>query len=151
MEKYEINKETLAVIGVNKNTTKVLEKNKEYYINDIAYEVMEHSCRYFGSSYEGRVEGSKRMIGYNYKLPIIVEESNELVFFPINMVEHPNCVWISLKWYDFVKEENNKIYIYLKNGKKIQTTASKNSVENQVLRASRLLYVLNERKLLKNK
>ena len=74
MEKYEINKETLAVVGINKKTTKVLEKSREYIINDIAYEVMEHSCQYFGSSYGGRVEGSKKMIDSNYKLPIIVEE-----------------------------------------------------------------------------
>lgn len=150
MEKYEINKETLAVVGVNKNSTKILEKNKEYYIKDIAYEVMEHSCKYFGSSYNGRVEGSKKMIGSNYKLPIIVEESNELIFFPIVTPDNPKCVWIALKWYDYVKVENGKTYIYLKNGKKIQSSASKNSIENQVLRASRLLYVLNERKLARN-
>lgn len=151
MEKYEINKETLAVVGINKNSTKILEKHNEYYVKDVAYEVMEHSCQYFGSSYSGRVEGSKKMIGSNYKLPIIVEESNELIFFPIITPDNPKCVWISLKWYDCVKLENENIYIYLKNGKKILSSASKNSIENQVLRASRLLYILNERKILKNK
>lgn len=151
MEKYEINKETLAVVGVNKNSTKILEKENEYYVRDIAYDVMEHSCNYFGSSYSGRVEGSKKMIGSNYKLPIIVEESEEIIFFPIITPDNPKCIWISLKWYDSVKIENNKTYIYLKNGKKIQSLASKNSVENQVLRASRLLYILNERKIAKNR
>lgn len=151
MEKYEINNETLAVVGINKNSTKILENNKEYYIKDIAYEVMEHSCQFFGSSYEGRVEGSKKMIGSNYKLPVIIEESNELIFFPIITPDSPKCIWISLKWYDYAKEENGKVYIYLKNGKKILSSASKYSIENQVLRASRLLYVLNERKLAKNR
>lgn len=150
MNRYEINRETLAVVGIDKNSTKILEKDKEYYINDIAYDVMEYSCQYFGSSYVGRVEGSKKMLGSNYKLPIIVEESSELIFFPIITPDNPRCIWISLKWYDFVKEENDKTYIYLKNGKKILSLASKNSVENQVLRASRLLYILNERKLVKN-
>lgn len=151
MEKYEINKETLAVVGINKSSTKILEKDNEYHINDIAYEVMEHSCKYFGSSYSGRVEGSKKMIGSNYKLPIIVEESEEIIFFPISSPDCPKCIWVSLKWYDYVKVENNKTYIYLKNGKKIYSIASKNSIENQVLRASRLLYVLNERKIAKNR
>jgi len=150
MEKYEINKETLAVVGISKNSTKIFEKDREYLINDIAYEVMEHSCKYFGSSYGGRVEGSKKMIGSNYKLPIIIEESSELIFFPIITPDNPKCVWINLKWYDSVKLENGKTYICLKNGKKIISSASKNSVENQVLRASRLLYVLNERKLVKS-
>ena len=150
MNKYEINNETLAVIGINTNFTKILEKNKEYFLNDIASDVMEHSCQYFGSSYSGRVEGSKKMIGSNYKLPVIIEESNELIFFPITSPDSPKCIWVSLKWFDYVKEENGKTYIYLKNGKKISCNISKNSIENQVLRSSRLLYVLNERKLVKN-
>lgn len=146
MNKYEINEETLAVIGTGKKSTKVLEKNKEYFLNDVAYEVMDYSCQYFGSSYSGRVEGSKKMIGCNYKLPIIIEESMELIFFPISTPDNPKCVWISLKWFDHVNTENDKTYIYLKNGKKILSSASKKSIENQVLRASRLLYILNERK-----
>ena len=92
----------------------------------------------------------KKMIGSNYKLPIIVEESNELIFFPIITPDNPKCVWISLKWYDHVEIINGNTYIILKNGKKILSSASKNSVENQVLRASRLLYILNERKIVKN-
>lgn len=151
MEKYEINKETLAVVGIDGKTTKIFEKNREYIINDIAYEVMEHSCKYFGSSYGGRVEGSKRMIDSNYKLPVIVEESNELIFFPITTIENPKNIWVSLKGFDKVLEEKGKTYIYLKNGKKVVTSVSKNSIENQVLRSTRLLYVLNERKMAKNR
>ena len=36
---------------------------------------MDDSCKYFGSSYQGRYEGTKNLIGMNYKLPIIIEES----------------------------------------------------------------------------
>jgi hypothetical protein len=37
MEKYEINNETLAVIGINKNSTKILEREREYILNDIMF------------------------------------------------------------------------------------------------------------------
>lgn len=151
MEKYEINKDTAAVVGINKNFTKIVEKEKDYFIKDIAYEVMDYSCQYFGSSYLGRVDGSKRILGANYKLPIIVEESNNLIFFPITTYENPKCIWVSLKWYDNVEVENGNTYIILKNGKRILSPASKNSIENQVLRASRLLLLLNERKNVENK
>lgn len=150
MEKYEINKDTAAVVGINEKFTKIVEKENDYFVNDIAYEVMDYSCQYFGSSYLGRVDGSKRILGANYKLPIIVEESNDLIFFPIISPDCPKCTWISLKWYDSVKIEDGKTYIKLKNGKKIMSSASKNSIENQVLRASRLLLLLNERKKSKN-
>ena len=146
MEKYEINKETAAIVGINEKFTKIVEKDNDYFISDVAYEVMDYSCQYFGSSYEGRVNGSKKMLGANYKLPIIVEESNNLIFFPISAADNPKCVWISLKWFDYVTKEGKETKIHLKNGKKISTKVSKNSIENQVLRASRLSLILNERK-----
>ena len=151
MEKYEINEETLAVLGINKKQAKVLESSKEYVINDSAYEVMDYSCKFFGSSYSGRVDGSKKMLGANYKLPIIVEESSELIFFPISSPDNIKCIWISLKWVKDIIDEDGKTYIVLKNGKKIESFMSKLSVKNQIMRASRLNLILNERKINKIK
>lgn len=148
MEKYEVNEETLAVIGISNNESKILENNKEYYLNDSAYEVMDYSCQYFGSSYIGRVDGSKKMIGANYKLPIIVEESSELIFFPITSPENTKCIWISLKGYKDVYEDGDKTIILLKNGKKIESFISKTSIKNQLMRASRLNLILNDRKII---
>ncbi len=147
MKQYEVNDETLAVIGINENNSKVLEKKKEYLIENSSYEVMDYSCQYFGSSYLGRVDGSKKMLGANYKLPIIVEESSGLIFFPITSPENKECIWISLKWYQETLESKEHTYIILKNGKKILCSISKKSIENQVMRASRLNLILNERKL----
>lgn len=146
MEKYEVNEETLAVIGLDKAKTRVVETDKEYIIEDSAYEVMDYSCQYFGSSYVGRVDGSRTMLGANYKLPIIVEESSDLIFFPISSPDNPKCMWISLQWVEDVYEENGKTFILLKNGKKIESTASKSSIKNQIMRSSRLNLILNDRK-----
>ena len=147
MEKYEVNDETLAVIGIGKNKSKIIEKEREYFIEDSAYEVMDYSCKYFGSSYLGRVDGSKKMLDANYKLPIIVEESSELIFFPISSPENINCIWVSLKWYQDIINKDGKSYIILKNGKKIESSISKSSIKNQILRASRLNLIINERKI----
>ncbi len=147
MKQYEVNDETLAVIGIDENNSKVLEKKKEYLIENSSYEVMDYSCQYFGSSYLGRIDGSKKMLGANYKLPIIVEESSGLIFFPITSPENKECIWISLKWYQEVLESKEHTCILLKNGKKILCSISKKSIENQVMRASRLNLILNERKL----
>lgn len=146
MKEYEVNDETMAILGVDNNNSKVYENNKEYKIASSSYEVMDYSCQYFGSSYSGRVDGSKRILGANYKLPIIVEESSEMIFFPITSPEKSDCIWIALKWYKNVEQVGNTTYIILKNGKKIKTIMSKKSIENQVMRASRLNLILNERK-----
>ena len=82
MDSYEINKDTYAVISVNENITKVIENEGEYLINTSSYNVMENSCEYYGSSYTGRLRGTKAILGSTYKVPIIIEETNDLIFFP---------------------------------------------------------------------
>lgn len=147
MLKYEINRETAAIIGLSKKETKVLENNNEYIIKDNAFNVMDHSCKYFGSSYNGRIEGSKNILGFNYKLPILVEEYNNSIFFPIKQIDDPTCIWISLNLYDRVVQNNKNTIIYFKNGKKITVNVSKNIINNQVLKSSRLKYIISDRKI----
>ena len=48
--KYEINKDTFAILPLENNKSRIIEKNNEYIIDDDPYSVMEHSCSYFGSS-----------------------------------------------------------------------------------------------------
>lgn len=150
MIKYEFTVDTVAIVGINKNSTKIVEKSKNYTINDCSYQVMENACNYYGSSYDGRVKGSKYITGINYKVPIVVEETNNLIFFPIREIENPKCTWIALKWFEKVEEKDGNTFIYFKNGKKIMTSVSKYIIENQVLKSSKLNYLLNERKIAQN-
>lgn len=145
-ENYEINKNTLAVIGMKQGKAKIIEYDTEKLLENNAYEVMDYSCNYFGSSYQGRVDGTKSILGYNYKVPIIIEESSELIFFPTTSPNLEDCSWFSLDSISDIKEENNKTLIVLKNGQKLVSDVSKSSLENQILRATRLKYVLNDRK-----
>lgn len=150
MEKnYEINHDTLAVISLKNGKTKVIEYDKEFILNDKAYEVMEHSCGYFGSSYQGRVDGSKKILGSAYKVPVIVEESSDLIFFPTSSPDIKDCSWFSLSSIDSINKNKRTTQICLKNGKKVTVSVSKNSLENQLLRATRLKYLINDRKVAK--
>ena len=85
MDSYEINKDTCAVISLNDDITKVIEKEDDYFINKSCYEVMEESCQYYGSSCDGRIKGTKVILGSGYKVPIIIEESNDIIFFQQNL------------------------------------------------------------------
>ena len=143
---YEINNSTLAVISIDNNTCKVLEEEAEYVINKSSYEVIDNSCKYFGSSYQGRYEGTKNLIGMNYKLPIIIEESRNIIFFPTTSPRLDDCCWISLNKISNYIVENNEVYVFFKNGTKIKLNISFFALENQILRASRLESVLRHRK-----
>lgn len=146
MKDYEINDETMALIQLGEEKTKIIEEDNEYVVNKSAYSIMDESCKYFGSSYLGRVEGSRNMIGYEYKLPIIVEESRKLIFFPTSSPSSDDCSWISLKHVNNIEKTSDNTVLVFKNGTKIKLNVSKASFNNQLLRSTRLESVLNARK-----
>ena len=82
MDNYIINSNTIAVIGIDNNTCKVIEIDNEKIINKSSFSVIEDSCLYYGSSYQGRVDAANVLIANSYKVPIVVENFNNLVFFP---------------------------------------------------------------------
>ena len=145
MDSYEINKDTCAVIGVNDNVTKVIECDDEYYINKGCYEVMEDSCQYYGSSCEGRMKGSKYIMGSNYKLPIVVEESNDIIFFPTESPNSPNCGWFSLNNVENYERCEGFTKVTFVSGKELIVKMSVTSFENQILRANRLGSLIRRR------
>ena len=143
---YEINYDTQLLLPINSNQTKVIENDDEYIIDNTTLNVLEHSCEYFGSSYEGRKEGTKKLLGITHKSLIIVEESRRIIFFPTASVDNEKCIWINLEKIDnYFKVDNKNSAIKLKNGKIINLNISYGSLTNQILRASRLKYVLEER------
>ena len=108
---------------------------------------MEDSCKYFGSTYEGRKESAKDILGAEYKVPIVVEDTENLVIFPTTSPYSDECVWISLKRLKkFEKVDSFNTKIIFDNNKEIIVPCSYRTIENQISRASRLDYILRMRK-----
>jgi competence protein ComK len=151
MNYYEINDETMAVIPIDYDKTKIIEKEKEYIIEKKAYTIMDESCKYYGSSYKGRIEASKELLNCSYKLPIIVEESSALIFFPIKSSLLQDCSWINVNCIKNIEKIGNKCNITLRNGKKILLDISKLSLENQIYRSSKLESIIYKRIITKKR
>ena len=135
---YEINEGTLAILAKNKKSL-ILEDDKKYVVDSLPFDVVDHSCKYFGSSYEGRKEGTKEILHINYKVPIIVDNSRNLIFFPTNSPISDDCSWLSLKSIKSIKEGDfNTTDVIFNNGVSINIPVSKRTMDNQILRASRL-------------
>ena len=145
--KYEISNGTLAIVPNEKENSLVYEDEERYIIDDKPFKIMEDSCKYFGSTYEGRKESAKEILGAEYKVPIVVEDSENLVIFPTTSPFSDECVWISLKRLKkFEKIDACNTKITFDNSKEIIVPCSYRSIENQVSRASRLDYILRMRK-----
>ena len=144
---YEINEGTLAIIPSEKNSIIFEDKEKKEYQKS-PYEIIDYSCKFFGSSYQGRKEGTKSILNVSYKLPIIVESSKNIIFFPTNSPTDNDCCWISLKNIERIEEcEYNTTNIVFNNGVSIKIPISKRSIENQILRSSRLDSIMRNRKI----
>lgn len=146
MKEYEINEDTLAVIPIDEKSTKIIEENREYVVAKNTYKIMDDSCQYFGSTYEGRKGGSKNILGTGYKVPILVKEENYVILFPSESPSLSSCIWLSLHHIQEVKQaEDNHAIVYFKNNQKLDLLVSYRSIENQILRSSRLESILRER------
>ena len=146
LKEYEINSNTLIIIPISKKVSKVIEINEEFMINKNSTEIIDDSCKFFGSSYSGRFEGTKKLIGVNYKSPIIVEESREIIFFPTSSPRFDNCYWVCLNKIDKFKKTIHDSKIVFKNGLEIDIPVSYSSLENQILRSTLLESKLRDRK-----
>lgn len=142
---YEINEGTLAILAKNKKSL-ILEDDKKYVVDSLPFDVVDHSCKYFGSSYEGRKEGTKEILHINYKVPIIVDNSRNLIFFPTNSPISDDCSLLSLKSIKSIKEGDfNTTDVIFNNGVSINIPVSKRTMDNQILRASRLDLIMRNR------
>ena len=145
--KYEISKGTLAILPNEKNSSLVYEDDERYIIDQTPYQIMEESCKYFGSTYQGRKDGAKEMLGAEYKVPIVIEDSSNLIVFPTTSPLSDDCVWISLKRVNkIIKIDANNTKIVFDNNKEIIVDSSYRTIENQLSRASRLDLILRNHK-----
>lgn len=146
MDDYEINDDTLAIMPLDEYRSKVIEKNRSFIVNQTPIKIIDNSCQYFGSSYQGRFLGTKNLIGISHKAPIIIEESKEIIFFPTCSPRLCSCAWISLRNLQNYKKNNKNTLLIFNNGHLLDLKISYGMLDNQVLRAARLESVLRLRK-----
>lgn len=143
---YDINRDTVMIIPINDKKSRVIETNGDYIVDDNAYSIMERSCLYFGSSYEGRLLSSKSILGSVYKAPIVVEESRSIIFFPVKSSVVKQNVWISLNNLVSYNKHEKKTIITFKRDKQVLLDIPYFSIDNQVLRSTLLESVIRRRK-----
>ncbi|WP_077617196.1 competence protein ComK [Bacillus sinesaloumensis] len=146
---YEINPDTMAVLPIEdgKNTcSRVLEVEGEYIVAMKPTEIVDRSCRYFGSSLKGRQEGTREIMGVTHKAPIIVEASNKIFLFPTTSPTKLDCAWLS---HNYVSECSFSQYesttVIFTNKQAIQLQISKGSFQNQLHRTAQLRTIVTNR------
>lgn len=145
---YIINGETVAMVSVSCSCCRVFELDDCFEVNMSLKDIVELSCKYFGSSFNGRIDGSKYHLGDNYKVPIIIDEYRDIIIFPIKSYNSVNNCIISFNKINNYEKIDDGILLYTKNGKKIKISDSFGIFENQYFKAQKLfLKILKTRNM----
>jgi competence protein ComK len=98
IEEYVINPLTMFIKPIeygSKIYSQINEVNNEFISPFKPLEIIKNSCNYFGSDYEGRRNGTRQLIGYTHKIPIAIDPTNRIFFFPTTSPTRQECIWIS--------------------------------------------------------
>ena len=143
---YEIDLSTLMLIGIDENSTKVITTDNEFIIHESAKKIVDNSCHFFGSSLTDRIKATNRLVKMASKTPIVIEESRNIIFFPLRSTREKNNIWICFNQLDnYTKDGYNTIFKF-KNNKEISLKFSYYIVDNQVTRSLILDYEINNRR-----
>ena len=143
---YEIDLSTLMLIGIDDNITKVITLDDEFIINIDSKKIIDNSCKYFGSSLNDRVNTTKRLINIKSKSPIIVEESRNIIFFPLKSVRDKCNIWISYNNLEKYVKLDDKTKFIFNSKKEVIIDFSYYIIDNQVTRSLMLDYEINKRR-----
>lgn len=143
---YKINPRTLAIIPINRRRSKIYENDNVFIIQQNSQKIIAENCEYFGSSYLGRKKGTTELIGVTHKAPILIEDTNNIIFFPTCSPRHNDCMWLSLNNIDSFQAYDGDALIKFTNNYVLQVNASAKVINNQVLRSTRLESVIQKRR-----
>lgn len=145
-DKYIINENTMALIPV-KGGCKIIENYITYFSIKMPIDIINESCKYYGSSFLGRCASTEYMTGIKYKCPIIISEIKSIIFFPTSSYKKTDCYWFNYNTIKKYYENSNYLLeIELLNGEKITLNLSKRIFNNQLFRSSRLESILRSKK-----
>ena len=147
--KYEISNGTLAIVPNEDDNSLIYEDNERFIVEESPFKIMEDSCKYFGSTYKGRKDSAKEILGAEYKIPVVIEDSTNLIVFPTTSPKAEDFAWICLNRVKNInKVDSFNTKITFDNDRELIVPCSYRSIENQLSRASRLDVILRKRKKL---
>lgn len=141
-EEFELSTHTLAIIPMqygSKLYSKVLEMDKELISPFRPVDVIKKSCRNYASSFTGRKEGTKALIGVTHKSPIVIDPLQSIYFFPTTSPTNPDCAWIAHEnVLSYKKVDKTHTEVIFRNKQIFKFSISYSSFQNQMLRTALL-------------
>lgn len=147
LDSYIINCETLLIVPCDKNKVHVYEIDNEFIVNTNSLKIIESSCLFFGCSLEGRKQGTKNLIDCEMKVPVVIEDSKNLIFFPTSSYKNKQSIWISYQnLLKYTKCDRNITLLNFKGNINVKVDVRYGIIDNQVIRCIKLDTFIIKRK-----
>ena len=131
---------------VSKLYSKVLTVDNEFISPFRPLEIIKKNCRYYASSFTGRKEGTKALIGVTHKAPIVIDPVQAIYFFPTASPSQHHCMWISFEHVEEFNEiDRDTTEVIFSNKKTLHVSISYKSFQNQLSNTAMLLAKVERR------
>jgi competence protein ComK len=134
------------LISLDDIKTKIITMDDEFVLDIDSKKIIDNSCKFFGSSLNDRVNMTKRLINIKSKSPIIIEESRDIIFFPLKSIREKCNIWISFNNLEKFVKSGDKTIFYFKGNKQVEIDFSYYIIDNQVTRSLMLDYEVKKRR-----
>ena len=146
---YIINVETLLIVPYGREKSKIFENDRTFIINETTCNILKNSCLFFGSSIEGRREAVKHILEVDMKVPIIVENIRDIIFFPVSNCIKKNSTWISYQnLLKYTKFNEFSTVLNFRDNVGVKVDVKCNLIDNQVVRCLKIDTILSKRKMI---
>lgn len=149
IEEYEVNSCTMFLEPVeygSKIYTRIIEVDDEFLSPFKPIEIIRNSCAYFGYDYESRKKGTRLLTGIKRKIPIVIEPTNRLFFFPTTSPSRQECIWIAHDHVEnYHRADRQQTSITFQNKKTYHFPVSYCTIDGQMLRTGSFKIKLMQR------
>ncbi|WP_242637846.1 MULTISPECIES: competence protein ComK [Bacillaceae] len=130
----------------NKIFSTIVEPEDEFLSPFKPLDLIKNSCAFYGVDYESRRKGTKLLIDYSRKLPIVIEPINNIYAFCTTSPEDPNCIWFFLEHIkDYRRASARQTLVIFRNDNSFTFPVSYSTFNTQMLRTSYLQTKLMQR------
>ncbi|MEH7180834.1 competence protein ComK [Neobacillus vireti] len=149
IEEYEVNPYTMFIKPIaygSKIYSEIVEVEDEFLSPFKPLDIIRTSCEYYGCDYEGRRNGTKQLVGYAHKIPIAIDPTNRIFFFPTTSPNRQECIWIShehVKDYDRINPQET--LVLFNNNQSFKFPISYSTISSQLERTAYLRTKLMQR------
>lgn len=110
------------------------------------FNIIQKSCAFYGVDYEGRRKGTRLLIDYSRKLPIVIEPINNIYTFCSASPENPKCIWFFAEHIkDYRRASTRETMVIFRNNQSQIFPVSYSTFNTQMLRTSYLQMKLMQR------